>query len=102
MIHPCDFCTSKRAARSFNADSFVMDPARPPALNHPLSSEGAWHGCAACADLIDAGRWDALIDRAVSAHQSQYPALQGVYNSAALREAITRTYQTLRRSVSPA
>jgi hypothetical protein len=98
----CDFCTSETAVRSYSAEPFVMDPARPPVLNHPLYSNGAWHACARCADLIDAGRWEDLVERAVNAHQQKYPALRGPYNRAALRGAISRTYETLRLSVRPA
>lgn len=56
----CDFCLDEDVVRVLRARDFAV------AREH--GSVGNWGACEPCADLIDAGDWDALATRASEAH----------------------------------
>jgi hypothetical protein len=97
----CDFCFNQPVIKRFKAHPFVMHPAHPevPGLEHPLFAHGDWCACIACARLVDAGRWDALIERAFQAHAKVYPELRTLEGERVMRESLRATYETLRLSM---
>ena len=48
----CDFCGDSQNLREYPTDHGVIN----------------WYACATCAGLIEAEKWDRLIERSVSAH----------------------------------
>lgn len=57
----CDFCSSVDVTWAYPAGDFQPDP------DLPQASAGGWAACEPCAELIEAGDWEGLTDRATDA-----------------------------------
>jgi hypothetical protein len=68
----CDFCSRPNPARRFQCPDFSLDKR----LGYKeLRSKGDWLACTGCGSLIDAGKWDALLLRALSEFAEKYSAM---------------------------
>ena len=64
----CDFCSAPKPARRYSCRPFKMTGPK-------LRSVGGWAACNACAELIDADRWEDLADRSVDSFLKKYPVI---------------------------
>jgi hypothetical protein len=64
--HECDFCSTDGANRDYHNRAFGVRTS----VGKLDVLEGIWRACAECAALIDAGRWEILVERAVNRHAS--------------------------------
>jgi hypothetical protein len=58
----CDFCSSRPVFKIFSCQNFIVPWTKTWVFQH--ESVGGWAACRKCAELIDAGRWSELSDRA--------------------------------------
>jgi hypothetical protein len=55
----CDFCSDPNITRDFKTRTFTFS-------YFPIwGSQGDWAACDTCAALVDAGKWDELLDRSM-------------------------------------
>ena len=66
----CDFCSERPTTRIYACKNFVIPRTRSSVFQH--ESVGGWVACSKCAELIDAGRWAELTDRAVANFLKQH------------------------------
>lgn len=91
----CDFCSGPKIhviypARTFNAWLEKLDGNK---MN--LISESDWGACKACAFLIDANLWDALVERSLLWFRMKYGA---ALPEAELRTAIIELHRRFREN----
>lgn len=63
----CDFCpgacnADMRGAKAYDCTDFQMEGGH-------VTSQGAWAACPACAALVDAEKWDELVERMAAGQQ---------------------------------
>jgi hypothetical protein len=89
----CDFCSDTPVVARYHAEDFLT------VSNDILVSEsvGDWAACSTCEALIDAGRWDDLINHAVERFFVVHPDMKDMPMDI-IREYLTQTYATLRQS----
>lgn len=64
----CDFCSSPdNVVWTYPCHDFVVATLLPGLPDE--RKVGAWAACGACHDLIEAGAWDAVAERAIESHQ---------------------------------
>jgi hypothetical protein len=68
----CDFCSGQPIDRLDATENHSL-PLPAPLGCGPTLSTGGWAACRACAELIDGGRRDDLLDRAFKAMQHKLP-----------------------------
>lgn len=72
-VRACDFCGRREVFHVYpTADHCLPDPGPPGVLPVMMSSEG-WAACIRCARLIDAERWDRLLERATDEFIRNHP-----------------------------
>jgi len=60
----CDFCSSEKWERVYPCQDFDI-------AGLPATSVGSWCACDACAELIDAEKWDELAERSINSFPYQ-------------------------------
>lgn len=68
----CDFCSSPRLFARYPARDFVAAKLETPTRALNACSRGDWSACKSCAELIEASRWDALLERSVATFREKY------------------------------
>ncbi|SRR5713101_1384357 len=58
----CDFCTVSPIVKLYNCANFVL---KGRAVFPNSRSRGRWAACRKCTELVEAGRWSALAERAL-------------------------------------
>ena len=66
----CDFCSEQPTTQIYTCKNFVIPRTQTSAFQH--ESIGGWAACMKCVELIDAGRWAELTDRAVANFLTQH------------------------------
>jgi len=69
----CDFCSSTPIYASYPAKTFTAQQIeQPDGKKLHLNSQADWATCKACADLIDASQWDALLSRSIETFRKKF------------------------------
>jgi hypothetical protein len=66
----CDFCSERPTTQIYPCKNFVVPRFKTSVFQH--ESIGGWAACSKCAELIDAGRWAELTDRAFTNFLKQH------------------------------
>ena len=66
----CDFCSERPTIQIYPCKNFVVPRFKTSVFQH--ESIGGWAACSKCSDLIDAGRWAELTDRAFTNFLKQH------------------------------
>jgi len=64
----CDFCCAVPTLRGYQCSNFSLDGI--PLFSNAL---GTWMACQQCAELVNAGEWSALVERAYQSFVAQCP-----------------------------
>lgn len=67
----CDFCSSPKVWTSYQCEDFVMGKGE----LLETSSVGQWAACNICAQLIDAGKWDELLQRSIDTFMDKHAVI---------------------------
>jgi len=70
----CDFCSSQQVFQVYMAEDFMAIELRA-RDGHPLylNSTGGWAACRECAVLIEAEKWDDLLERSCQTFKASMP-----------------------------
>jgi hypothetical protein len=79
----CDFCSDEHITRDFSCKTFEFPD---PRLG--WGSTGDWAACDKCAAMVDAEKWDELLDRAMTQYGELPPE-----HFAAIRERVALLHQ---------
>ena len=66
----CDFCSEQPTTQIYPCKNFVIPRTQTSAFQH--ESVGGWAACSKCGELIDAGGWAELTDRAFTSFLKLY------------------------------
>ena len=66
----CDFCSEAPTTQIYPCKNFVIPRTQTSVFQH--ESVGGWVACNKCGELIDAGRWAELTDRAFTNYMKQH------------------------------
>ena len=71
----CDFCSSQEVFQVYMAEDFTAVELEA-SNGHPvyLNSTGGWAACYECAKLVEAARWDELLERCFHTFKASLPA----------------------------
>jgi len=70
----CDFCSSQEVFQVYMAEDFTAVELEAP-NGHPvyLNSTGGWAACHQCAKLVEAAKWDKLLERCFDTFKASLP-----------------------------
>jgi hypothetical protein len=89
----CDFC-------NVNGPTFVLPCSDFPYPIPGAISTGEWLACGTCGELISQGKWNELVERAITISPSvAYQIREGLMNRQQSRELITKIYRLVRQHV---
>jgi hypothetical protein len=69
----CDFCSDPRIFASYPAKDFTAGQFKnPDGKKLVANSRGGWAACKTCTELIEAGKWESLLDRSIATFLTKY------------------------------
>jgi hypothetical protein len=92
----CDFCSAPGIYANYPARSFTAwELQKQDGSTMNVNSQSDWAACKACASLIDANEWDALVERSILWFRRNWGA---ALPEAELRSAITDLHRRFREN----
>jgi hypothetical protein len=91
----CDFCSEQPTIQIYPCKNFVIPRSTTSVFQH--ESVGGWVACSRCAELIDAGRWAELTDRAFANFVKRHRVSRYAYFD--VREQFREIHQLFRKNL---
>jgi hypothetical protein len=96
MKGSCDFCSAPELYANYPAKTLTAWQLKDPDGNMLNVNSGSdWAACRACAALVDAGNWDALVERGIQWFRMRYGAATP---EAELRQVIRDLHRRFREN----
>jgi hypothetical protein len=90
----CDFCSDPRIFARYPAKDFAVKHVSGP----NVASRGDWAACKRCTELIEAAKWDELLERSIATFRVKYG---GMIPPDILRRFITDLHLLFRQNRQP-